>query len=326
MSDRQLPVLISAAGGLVGLGIGLIGIDQGSRFVAIVTFTLLGACVAALCWCGFARRRWRVADAADRAKREEDERRRADAEAQLRAQVGRTQRESSVLVARLQSADDTRSRYENALGAIASRGSRTVRHHSATFVYEIGQDATGDRVIEHYSTVAGDADRPLLWCDVRISILGSTGQVDSVRDVHDVEASQVVAGRRYPLELLAAGHVGAGVRALVLFDPVIGPVPRDWTCSYRWSLWEPLRRQRSDTLAFDVLRTVRYDELEIHIVFPRTAIGPVVRPREPATNIAEPDEPADLGDGRREFVVRLSDPEPDHYSWSLRVDSFAPGE
>src|SRR5437879_1171674 len=56
-----------------------------------------------------------------------------------------------------------RDKYENALAAIANRGSRLVLHHSAVITYEMGATRDLDQITESYVTSEGKADHPLLW-------------------------------------------------------------------------------------------------------------------------------------------------------------------
>lgn len=215
-------------------------------------------------------------------------------------------------------------RYEHVLDAIASRSSRTVHHQSATITYRIGERAGGDCVTEEYQTVAGEPNRPLLWCDVRVGLRGSgIPPLRSFRDLLEVvEASQIVEGRERRLDLLPAGRVVAMYRAVALFEPVITTTPRIWSWSYRWDVWNPLRNALKDSLAFEVHDAISYDFLEIRVVFPPNAIDPTMQPRE-SHNPGHPSLPEPDDHGRPTIVVQLNNPPPGNYSWAMTVREFA---
>jgi hypothetical protein len=111
-------------------------------------------------------------------------------------------------------------------------------------------------------------------------------------------------------------------RGVALFQPVITTVPRKWSWSYLWDVWNPLREFGKDSLAFEVHEFIRYDHLEIRVVFPGNAIDPDMQPRE-STNPGIPSSPVPDDDGRPTIVVKLRDPQPRSYSWALTVREFA---
>jgi hypothetical protein len=318
-------VLAAAAAGAVGVAIS--GLWRVGAFGAVPAALAAagGVAVVALAWTWVRTLRLNDAVRAAEGRVAEAERRRAELDGHLRDQVDRWQREAGRLGHRVETMEDERHRYESALGAIASRGSRPVHHRAVTVIYEVGETAEGDRVTETYSTMAGDEHRALLWYDLRVGVSGPGAPVlRSFQELRDVVATQVMDEQAYPLEPLPAGHVGAQVRALVLFEPAIGAEPREWTWSYRWPLWNPLRRSHRDRLSFEVLRGVRYDRLELQVVLPRTAVRPIMRALEPTNTFAPAAARRDAGE-RQLIVVVLTHPEPDHYSWTLTVEDF-PGE
>lgn len=322
LSGRPSVPLVAVGAG-VGMCLGLAGVLMlhGGGTAAAVLVTIEVLTLAAVYWSLVSIRRLHRDRNALSGQVALAEARHQELMSDSQQQIERWKREAQELDRRNSAIQDWLLRYEHALSAIASRSSRVVYHRLASITYEIGESADGDRVTESYSTVAADVDRPLLWCDVRVGLRG-TGipPLRSFRSLEDLQAHQTIDGRRYPLEPLAAGQVGARYRALVLFEPVIGDQPREWTWSYRWPLWNPLRQSNKDSLGFEVFNTMRYDLLEIHVVFPRTAIDPVMLPRE-SRNVYLPSLDRDP-QGRLTITVRLTKPEPDHYSWTLSVGGF----
>ena len=310
------------AGGGGGLVIGGILLLSRTGAALVIVAGVCGASVALLTWCYASLRQARTDLATDRELLSGVQTRFRETEGELQQRADRWKREAEELDMRAGLVEGALVRHEQALAAIASRSSRVVHHRSATFVYEIGEVADGDRVSEQYATIAGEQNRPLLWCDVRVGLRG-TGipPLRSLRDLNEVEAAQVVDGKRHHLELLPAGQVGAMYRALVLFEPAITADPRAWTWSYRWPLWNPLRRSNRDSLGLEVFKAYHYDLLEIRVVFPRTAIDPAMQPRE-STNVYVPSAPVADDEGRQTIVVSLVTPQPDHYSWTLTVGGF----
>jgi hypothetical protein len=310
------------AGGGGGLVIG--GVLLLSRIGVALVFVgaVAGASVAMLTWCYTSLRQTRTDLAADRELLSGVQTRFRETEGDLQQRADRWKREAEQLDMRAGALEGALVRHEQALATIASRSSRVVHHRSATFVYEIGEVADEDRVSEEYATIAGEQNRPLLWCDVRVGLRG-TGipPLRSLRELNGVEATQVIDGKKHHLELLPAGQVGAMYRALVLFEPAIMAEARAWMWSYRWPLWNPLRRSNRDSLGLEVFKAYRYDLLEIRVVFPRTAIDPAMQPRE-STNVYVPSAPVSDDEGRQTIVVKLVTPEPDHYSWTLTVGGF----
>lgn len=288
----------------------------------VIVAAVAGASGTLLTWCYASLRSARADLAADREHLAAVQNRFREVEADLQQRADRWKREAEDLDMRAGAVEGVLIRHEQALAAIASRSPRAVRHRSATFVYEIGETAAADKVSEQYSTIAGEENRPLLWCDVRVGLRG-TGipPLRSMRDLNEVEATQLIDGKKHHLELLPAGQVGAMYRGLVLFEPAITAEARTWMWSYKWPLWNPLRRTNRDSLGLEVFKAYRYDVLEIRVVFPRTAIDPALQPRE-STNVYVPSAPIADSEGRQTIVVSLVAPEPDHYSWTLTVGRF----
>lgn len=288
----------------------------------VIVAGVAGASLALLAWCYACLRHVRAGLAADREHLSGVQARFREVEGDLQLRADRWKREAEELDMRAGAVEGALIRHEQALAAIASRSSRVVHHRSATFVYEIGETAADDKVSEQYATIAGEQNRPLLWCDVRVGLRGSgIPPLRSLRDLNAVEATQLIDGKKHDLELLPAGHVGAMYRALVLFEPAITAEPRAWMWSYKWPLWNPLRRSNRDSLGLEVFKAYLYDVLEIRVVFPRTAVDPAMQPRE-STNVYVPSAPVADNEGRQTIVVSLVAPEPDHYSWTLTVGGF----
>jgi len=322
--DRPLPAAIVGAvlgaGGFAASELAL-GRTFGAAPVALANIAFLALITAGWLWAQAERRRQELHAATSQLATATA---RVEAlQSQLPTQVARWQREAMALGRQVENFEHERARYEDALGAIASRGQRPVHHQRLTLLYEIGEKADGDRTTERYTTTAGDLGRPLLWHDVRIAVSGSdVPRLRSFRDLLDVQASQDVDGERFPIEPIPAGHIGPKVRALIVFDPPIDARPRAWSWSYRWPLWNPLRGGKQDRIEFEVLRNVQYDLLEIQVVFPRTAIRPIMRPLD---NNFAPEPPQRDKSDRQTMTVRLVSPAPEFYSWTLGVEGFRDG-
>lgn len=218
---------------------------------------------------------------------------------------------------------DERARYEYALSTIANRGSRTVIHHSATVTYEVGRTPDLDLIREEYVTSAGDPKRPLQWMEMRVNPIGAdVPRLESFRELRNIQATQTDDADTYNLPLLAAGHTGTAYRGLAIFSSEIRSERLSWTWSCNWAVWNPLRKFYRDSVGIDVLPTVTYEDLEIHVILPGSALKPRMRPEQVTNKYVAKLQPRQRGDDRWTFVVKLQRPSSGYYSWALTVEGF----
>jgi hypothetical protein len=214
-------------------------------------------------------------------------------------------------------------RYESTLAIIVNRGARLVHHRSARVIYEMGTKPNDDRITEEYVTTAGTSSDPIVWYAVRLAAWGQgVPHLDSFRDLVDVDAVERDGEKTYKLDLVAARNVDSAVRGIAIFDREIGIEPRTWSWSCRWPIWNPLREVRRDTVGFEVQPLVEYDDLQVLIILPGTAIRPRMGPTEPANQYLPKLLDRELDDNRAKFLVRLQNPEPGDYVWTVTVDEF----
>jgi hypothetical protein len=214
-------------------------------------------------------------------------------------------------------------RYESTLAIIVNRGARLVHHRSARVIYEMGTTPNDDRITEEYVTTAGTSSDPIVWYAVRLAPWGQgVPHLDSFRDLVDVDAAERDGDKTYKLDLVAARNVDSAVRGIAIFDPVISMEPRTWRWSCRWPIWNPLREVQRDTVGFEVQPLVEYDDLQILVILPGTAIRPRMGPTGPANQYLPKLLDREPDDNRAKFLVRLQNPEPGDYVWTVTVDEF----
>lgn len=300
-------VLLSAAVGIAGFAASLLALVTAFGVLGVGISFAIGVSLVSVVW--YCAQLLRV----------------LDVRSAMRVRVEEIQRGFADLGTRYTALEQERDQYEYAVSVIAYERWQLVHHKSAEIIHEIGETPDGDRVTERYVTRTGDQRTPVLWYDVRVTVSGAgVPLLSSFRDLRNsVLAEQIATGQTYLLSQHAAGHwPDGGVRGMFIFEPAIGMEPREWMWTYRWPVFNPLRAYRRDTVGFEVMGRVKYEVLEIKVIFPQSALRPRMQPMGPNERYAGGDIAVD--DRNRQIIaVRLIDPDPADYSWRLSVEGFS---
>ncbi|WP_261556478.1 hypothetical protein [Frankia tisae] len=134
--------------------------------------------------------------------------------------------------------------YTRSIARIADR-EKFLYNEEVHLTVEIGRDAAEDRITERRTTTP----RPFL-SHRTLGLIVPTGQ-NKVHKVHDLDLTWNCVDRAVNMDVLPIVEVSGKTKILLIFYPGLGET-FEWILSYRpKGLWDPLRENGSDYLAWD---------------------------------------------------------------------------